>query len=160
MKSAVRHAYYVIVSPEGLVVIIVAFALIRQPSWIAPVSSAFAKAPDAAKYVALAPAAVCVWCWRNGQGILFPPEDKKGRLQDWPRYPELKVRIFIGLLFQVLFAVSSFVGWVISPSLADPFSSVLVAGAIIGSGLGAWTFYGAAIAVREITKRASTSRSR
>lgn len=156
MKALARSLYYVAISPQTFVIIVVLFLVMARPDWVMSLSGAISDIHDAAKYVAFVPVAIFAWCWKNGQGILFPPEDIRGIILEWPRFPELKARVFIGLLFQVLFAISSVIAWFMSPSLAHPYSMIVVAGAIVGGAIGAWTFYMAAIATREITKRAGT----
>ncbi|WP_065089111.1 hypothetical protein [Acidihalobacter prosperus] len=153
IKSTLR---WVFVSPEMLIIAVAAYLIINTPDSIRRISSAFAAGPDAVKYLALLPAAIFGWSITEAKSILLPAEDTKALLQNWPRYPDLKGRVAIGLCFQLLFALAAFSVWVYSPKFDDPKSFVVAVLSVAGSLISGSTFLMASIAVRGTTKRGST----
>lgn len=152
VKNALRG---LIVSPEMLVVVTAAYLVIDTPNLFTRVSNAIATGPDAVKYLALLPAGVLAWSVTEAKSILLPREDTKALLQNWPRYPDLKARVGIGLGFQLLFALATFCAWVYSPTFENPKSFVVAGMSVVGSLVCSASFLMASIAARGITKRAS-----
>lgn len=152
LASALRGA---IISPEMLVVSVTAYLVINTPASLAHISRAIAAGPEAVKYLALAPVGIAVWCVAESKAVLLPTEDRKAMLQAWPRYPDLKYRIAVGLCFQALFALAAFSAWVYSPTFANPKSLIVASMGVFGSLFVGATFLMASIYVRGVTKRAS-----
>lgn len=145
-----------VVSPEFLVAVSAVLVIKEEPAWVTDVSKLLVGAPDGVKYLSLAPVAVSVWCLRQSRIILFPSEDSKGILQEWPKFQRLKERVFIGLAYQAIYCSLGIATWIRSPSLSNGNSVAVMAMSIIGSLIGAVTFYLSGIMASEITKRYAT----
>lgn len=85
--------------------------------------------------------------------ILFPPDDTKGILQNWPRFKDLKATVLIGLVYQIAFTITGLVTWLYKPEIDTKLSIVLITVAICGALSGAVTFFLASLMAREITKK-------
>lgn len=157
MSSLVDIFRRLVIAPEFVVVLVAAFFVYLEPEWVIAVSELLGSAPDGVKYIAIVPVGLFIWCIRQSRQILFPSEDVKGILQEWPRFSTLKTRVLLGVFYQVLFSISGVGAWLASPNLSSPTAVVFLAMAIIGSFVGAVTFYLASIMVREITKRFTTN---
>ena len=153
VKSALRGLF---VSPEMLIIAVAIYLITDMPRSIAQISNAIAEGSDAVKYLALLPAAILVWSINEAKSILLPDEDKKALLQHWPRYPDLKSRVAVGLCFQLFFALATFSAWIYSPKFDDPRSFAVATMSVAGCLVGGATFLIASIAVRGIAKRGST----
>ena len=131
-----------------------------EPDFVITVSKMLDSAPNGAEYIAIIPVGLFIWCIRQSRVILFPSEDAKGILQEWPTFHVLKTRALLGIFYQVVFCISSVSIWIISPNFNNPTAVVVLAMAIIGSLIGAGTFYFASMMVSEITKRYATKSSK
>lgn len=143
-------------SPEFVVASLAILALQVEPVWLSQVSKVFASAPDGVKYIALVPVGIALWCVQQSRIILFPQEDTKGLLQEWPKFIELKTRVLIGLIYQGVFSILGITAWFIAPKLDSGTSTVVMGMAVVGSLTGAVTFYLASLMATEITKRHAT----
>jgi len=156
LKELIDSARRIVISPEFLVVALALWVMYEEPQWLTGVSNALSAAPDGVKYLAVVPVAVAAWCIQQSRAILFPPEDSKGLLQEWPKFKKLKERVLIGLAYQVVFCTLGIGAWVVSPNLSNGTSIIVMAMAIVGSLFGAITFFLAGIMASEITKRYAT----
>jgi hypothetical protein len=153
VSSCLRGA---IISPEFLVFIAAVYLVINPPSAIAGLAAMVASGPTAVKYISLLPSCIFVWCLAEGRSILLPSEDTKALLQRWSRFSDLKARVITGLIYEAIFAVGAFVAWIYSPNLSIPLAFVVATMGVVGSVVGASTFFLASITVRTITKHACT----
>lgn len=156
MTSIKSTLHGVFVSPEMLIIAVATYLVIDTPDSIRRISIGIAAGPDVVKYLALLPAAILVWSITEAKSILLPGEDKKALLQNWPRYPDLKGRVAIGLCFQFLFALAAFSVWIYSPKFDDPKSFVVAGMSLVGCLVSGSTFLMASITARGMTKRGST----
>ncbi len=145
-----------IVSPEFLIALIALWIFTVEPAWLIEVAKVLSTAPDGVKYLSLVPVAVAVWCLQQSKIILFPSEDTKGLIQEWPKFKKLKERVFIGLTYQAIFCTLGIGAWVVSPSLNNGIAIIIIGMSIMGALFGAVTFYLATIMASEITKRNAT----
>jgi hypothetical protein len=114
LKDLIESLRRIFVSPEFLVVALGLWVMYEEPQWLTGVSNALSTAPDGVKYLALVPVAIATWCIQQTKYILFPSEDSKGILQEWPKFRKLKERILIGLAYQVCFCALGISAWVVS----------------------------------------------
>jgi len=145
-----------VVSPEFLIVFLAVWVLFAEPQWLGSVTKILAGAPEGVKYISILPVAVATWSLQQSKAILFPAEDLKGILQQWPKFQKLKERVIIGLLFQAVFCMLGIGAWIISPSLSNGTAVIVMGMSIVGALVGASTFYLAGIMSAEITKRHAT----
>lgn len=143
-----------IISPEFLIFVAAVYLVLNPPSVVARLAAVVAGGPAAVKYIALLPSCIFVWCLAEGRSILLPSEDTKALLQRWPRFPDLIARVITGLIYEAIFAVTAFVAWIYSPTLSIPSAFVVATMGVVGSVVGASTFFLASVTVRTITKRA------
>lgn len=156
MGNVSRRLREAIISPEFLVVIVAVYLVLNPPAVVTTLATVVAGGPAAVKYLALLPSGTFVWCIAEARSILLPSEDTKALLQRWPRFPDLKARVIMGLVFEAVFALAAFVAWVYSPTLSVPLAFVVATMGVVGSIVGASTFFLASVTVRAITKRACT----
>ncbi|GEM_PF-4193087 len=142
-----------VISPEFLVTIFAILIIILKPNFLLLISKALSEAPDGVKYIALVPVGITFWCLKQSKTILFPSEDAQGLLQNWPNFRYLKTRVLIGIVYQGFFCVSGVLVWITVPKFDNYWSVVVIGMAIIGSVVGAATFYLASLNVAEMTKR-------
>jgi len=155
MASIASHARGAVFSPEMVVLLTAIYLFVDDPDIVSRSASIVAAGPEAIKFVALVPAAVLVWCISEAKSILLPEEDIKAILIQWPRYSELKSRVVSGLFFQLLFAIGSFLAWAYSPTFSSSRGFSVMCMSVMGSFVGASTFFLAAVTLRGIMKRAS-----
>lgn len=156
MGNVPRRLRGAIVAPEFLVVVVAVYLILKPPSVVTVLAAVVAGGPAAVKYLALLPSGIFFWCIAEARSILLPPEDTKALLQRWPRFSELKARVITGLVFEAVFAIVAFIAWVYSPTLSRPLAFVVATMGVVGSVVGASTFFLASVTVRAITKRACT----
>lgn len=157
MASFRKTLYGIFVSPEFIVVLAIVWLTLYPPNIVVGFAEATTvSGPDAVKYVALLPVGIFVWCLAEAKGILFPVEDTKAILVDWPRYADLRVRVLTGLGYLALFTVVSFTAWAYSSHFRNSTCAVAMIVAVVGSLVSGCTFFLASIFVRSIVKRAST----
>jgi len=156
LRELIDFLRRVVVSPEFLVVVLAVWVLFAEPQWLGSVTKILAGAPEGVKYLSLVPVAVAAWSLQQSKAILFPAEDIKGILQQWPKFQKLKERVIIGILFQAVFCTLGVGAWIISPSLSNGTAVIVMGMSIAGALVGASTFYLAGIMSAEITKRHAT----
>jgi hypothetical protein len=154
MVNILRCLRGAIVSPEFLVFVVAIYLVLNPPAVLARLAIAVAGGPAAVKYLALLPSGIFVWCVAEARSILLPSEDTKALLQKWSRFPDLKARVITGLVFEATFTLSAFIAWVYSPTLSVTLAFIVAAMGVVGSVVGASTFFLASVTVRSITKRA------
>jgi len=156
LRNLVEIFRRLIISPEFVVILVATSLICTEPAWLIEISNKLHSVPDGVRYIAIIPVGVFVWCIQQSRVILFPAEDTKGILLEWPKFNALKNRVLLGILFQLVFSISSLGAWFMSPSFDNPTAVVVLVMAIVGSLVCAGTFYLASMVASEITKKYST----
>lgn len=155
MASVARGLRGVFISPEITVLLALVYLTLNPPSFVTQLARVMAHGPEAVKYIAILPACIFVWSLAEAKNILLPGEDTKAVLVNWPRYADLRVRVVTGLCYEALFTTISFIAWVYSPQLSNPFCLVAAVMGVIGGIVSGGTFFLGSVMVRSIVKRAS-----
>ena len=153
MKMILGTLKRLIISPEFLVIIVALVVLYLRPEQLSGFANSFYHSSEAVKYIALLPVAVLVWSLRRSQLILFPDADEDGKLQKWPRFRDLKVAVFVGLIYQFGFGIVSIIVWIELSEENILMQMIILISAILGSIISAGTFYLASIMVMETLKK-------
>ena len=143
MKMILGTLKRLIISPEFLVIIVAVVVLYLRPEQLSGFANSFYHSS----------VAVLVWSLRRSQLILFPDADEDGKLQKWPRFRDLKVAVFVGLIYQFGFGIVSIIVWIELSEENILMQMIILISAILGSIISAGTFYLASIMVMETLKK-------
>lgn len=107
------------------------------------------------KYMSVAPVSMGLWIFNESRVLLQEDMDTIRILTAWPDYALLKVHIWVGLLFAMLFAVASIVPWAAKAGVSHGAGLLLFMVAIVGQLIVAASIYAARIRVKELIVNAS-----
>lgn len=107
------------------------------------------------KYMFVAPVAVGLWIVNESRLLLQEDKETIKILTGWPEYRLLKVHIWVGLLYAMLFSALSLVPWAAKSGITNGTGLLLFVVAIVGQFIVAASVYAARIKVQEIIVHAS-----
>ncbi|MEK6760196.1 MAG: hypothetical protein AABY51_10535 [Deltaproteobacteria bacterium] len=149
MKILKCYLFCIVISSEFLVLLIGVF-LFTQQELIGFLSSKISDNSELLKYVALLPATLVVYVFKESKTLLFPKDDEKKVLQGWQDYWKLKIRFNIGLLYSITFAFIGVTALIFGFKINEPVGFTLVLISVAGGLIVVAHIYFAIIKLSEI----------
>jgi hypothetical protein len=107
------------------------------------------------KYMFVAPVGVGMWVVNESRQLLQEDKESIKLLTTWPDYPKLKVHVWVGLLYCLIFSAISLVPWAAKSGVSSAAGLLLFLASITGQLIVAASVYAARIRVRELLAHAS-----
>jgi hypothetical protein len=108
-------------------------------------------------YMFVAPVGIGLWVLNESRQLLQEDKETIRLLTEWPDYPRLKVHIWVGLLYCLVFAALSLVPWAAKSGVSSGAGLLLFVASIAGQLIVAAAVYAARIKVRELLAHASAA---
>ncbi len=153
MKRLIRLVGVTFISPEFMVMLLAFLALSNFPDACLFLGKQIGKQADLLKYLCFLPAGLLVYNVKTARVILFPSSDTKKILQSWDRYDCLKMALFVGLVYSILFAFLALLCFSFDWRTPASFQAPLFLGTIAGAFVDSASFYAADLKVEEIFRR-------
>ena len=128
------------ISPELLVIIAGAACIQWLPGPFEHIAHRIATNGDILRYLGLLAAALVAYDVTVAKSILLPEDDNRNVLQNWDRFPDLKMCVWGGLIYALLFAAIGVIASLLDWAKPTPFHAVSLCVAIVGGLVTAGTF--------------------
>lgn len=102
------------------------------------------------QYMFVAPVGIGMWVVNESRQLLQEDKESIKVLTAWPDYPRLKVHIWVGLLYCLIFAALSLIPWAAKSGVSSGAGLLLFLASIAGQFIVAASVYTARIKVREM----------
>lgn len=102
------------------------------------------------KYLILLPIGLIGWIVKEAKDLVFADAENAKQLINWPDYWKLKVHIYVGLIFAVVFFIISAIPWLSKNGISNGKGLVLFIAGLMGTVWVAASIYFAQISVKEI----------
>lgn len=109
------------------------------------------------KYMLVAPAGIAMWVVNESRQLLQEDKESIKLLTAWPDYPKLKIHVWVGLVYCLIFSVASLVPWAAKSGVNSAAGLLLFLASITGQLIVAASVYTARIRVRELLAHASAA---
>lgn len=147
----------VFVSLEAAVLFLAALAWFFYKAEIEAVASSLSLSDEFLKYMFVAPVGIGLWVVNESRQLFQEDKESIRVLTTWPDYPRLKVHIWVGLLYGLVFSAISFVPWAAKSGVSSGAGLLLLVASIAGQFIVAASVYVARIKVRELLAHASAT---
>lgn len=145
----------VVISIEALVILLAAMVWIVFRSELESFAIVLTLNEEFLKYMFVAPVGLSLWVVNESRVLLQEDKETIKILTAWPEYRLLKIHIWVGLLYALLFAALSVVPWAAKSGVSSGTGLLLFVAAIAGQFIVAASVYTARINVKEIIAHAS-----
>ncbi len=150
MEVIKQYILVVIISIEFIIILLAISFILFFPDLVIPLSSKLDNNKDVLKYVALLPAALTIWVFKESRILLFPEEDINKSLQKWKDYWKWKIHFQVGLFYAVFFAITGLTTWIIGLKITEPTGFIMLLGSVLGGLVVVVSIYMARISQSEI----------
>ena len=147
----------VLVSFEAIVLVCAALIWFNFKNQLDAVASILQLNDQFLTYILISPVAIGVWVVNESRLLLQEDKETTKLLINWPEYHMLKIHVWVGLLYALLFAIVSLVPWGAKSGVNNGVGLLLFLVAIVGQFIVAAGVYSARIKVKEITAHVSLS---
>jgi hypothetical protein len=147
----------VFVSLEAVVLLLAALAWFVFGAELQGLASSLSLNDEFLKYMFVAPVGIGLWVVNESRQLLQEDKESIRVLTAWPDYPRLKVHVWVGLLYCLVFAALSFVPWAAKSGVSSGAGLLLFLASIAGQFIVAASVYAARIKVRELLAHASAA---
>jgi hypothetical protein len=108
------------------------------------------------KYLMLLPVAVAIWVINESRTLLQEDKETVRILTRWPDYWKLKMHVWVGLTYAIVFAVMSVLPWVAKSGISTGIGMLLFLTSIVGQLFVAASVYAARVRAKEILAHAKS----
>lgn len=152
MKYIIEILRTFFVSPEFVLILMGISLCTTFSQRISSVGEWLSDSNDIIKYVGLLPVLVLIKVFPDAVIVLWPENDKRQLLQNWPSYWKLKIVFYVTLIYASLFGTAGFLTWIIKWDFSnkDVIIFVVQCVSVLGSIIVYLSVYNAKIKVREI----------
>ena len=146
-----------VVSLEALVLLLAALIWVVYGVEIQSLADNLALNEEFLKYMFVAPVGVGMWVVNESRQLLQEDKESIKLLTAWPDYPRLKIHVWVGLLYCLIFAAVSLVPWAAKSGVNSAAGLLLFVTSFTGQLIVAASVYVARIKVRELLAHASAA---
>lgn len=146
-----------VVSLEALVLLLAALTWAVFAVELQSLANSLSLNEEFLKYMFVAPVGVGMWVVNESRQLLQEDKESIKLLTAWPDYPKLKVHVWVGLVYCLIFAAISVVPWAAKSGVSSAAGLLLFLASITGQLIVAASVYAARIRVRELLAHASAA---
>lgn len=144
-----------VVSLEALVLLLAALIWVVFAVDLQTFTNSLSLNEEFLKYIFVAPLGIGIWVVNESRQLLQEDKESIKLLTAWPDYPKLKIHVWVGLFYCLIFAAVSLVPWAAKSGVSSAAGLLLFLASITGQLIVAASVYAARIKVRELLAHAS-----
>lgn len=146
-----------LVSLEALVLLLTTLIWILFAEQLQSLANSLSINEDFLSFMFLAPVGIGVWVVNESRQLLQEDKESIKLLTAWPDYPKLKIHVWIGLIYSLIFAAISLASWAAQSDVSNGAGLLILLASIAGQLIVAASVYAARIRIRELLAHASAA---
>lgn len=157
MRLALYWLRVMAVSLEAVVLLLASLVWLVFRAELESLAGNLSLNEDFLKYLFVAPVGIWMWVVNESRQLLQEDKNHIKVLTGWPDYPQLKIHVWVGLLYAFVFAALSFIPWATKSGVSNGAGLLLMSASIAGQLIVAASVYAARTKVRELLAHVSAA---